>query len=114
MALDQDLYMSLDKTEKVIMDKTDDKQEVDQSNVGTNPNSPSASSTLNSSLSTQTSSSTPFPDSSSNSLMSTSSTSIRQSQFFVPDNMQNFLDTSTVPGSHDITFMVNQVSFMMD
>ena len=47
MVSDQDLYTSLDKTEKVITDETDDKQEVDQSNVGTNPNLPSASSTLN-------------------------------------------------------------------
>ena len=37
MVSDQDLYMLLDKTEKVSMDETDDKQEVDQSNVGTNP-----------------------------------------------------------------------------
>ena len=114
MASDQDLYMSLDKTEKVIIDKTDNKQEVDLSNVGTNPNSPSASSTLNSLLSTQTSSATLFPGSSSTSLTSTLSTSIGQSQFFVPDNMQNLLDALTIPGSQDITFMVNQVSFMMD
>jgi hypothetical protein len=46
--------------------------------------------------------------------MSTLSTSIRQSQFFVLDNMQNLLDASTIPGSQDITFMANQVSFMMD
>ena len=48
MVSDQDLYMSLDKVEKVITGKTDDEQEVDQSNVGTDPNLPSASSTSNS------------------------------------------------------------------
>ena len=67
MVSDQDLYMSLDKAEKVIMDKSDDKQEVDQSNVGTDQNLPSASSTSNSLSSTWTSLSTQFPGSSSTS-----------------------------------------------
>ena len=107
MVLDQDLYMPLDKTEKVITNETDNEQEVDQSNVGTNPNLPSASSTSNSSSLTWTSSSNLFPGSSSTSSMSTSSTSIRQSQFFVLDYMQNLLDASTIPGSQDITFTAN-------
>ena len=71
MASDQDLYTLVDKTEKVITDKTYNKQEVDQSNVGTDPNLPSALSTSSSLPLTWTSLSTPFPGSSSTSSMST-------------------------------------------